>query len=247
MAFHRITYHEQYKFATLHNYGCTFRCSFCSYKLRSGAEGRPGFAYPKPEKFLSVDEIKKVLLDLRPEKVYFMGGEPTVAKELPEILEFAKNELHAMTKLGHTNGSMLPMKNLDGANVGFKAWSSDLHEKITGRPKELIYGNFENAFKSGMTLAANMVYIPNLVEDDEFKGCLEFLSNLSPDIPFHIMGYIPVPGEPYRRPTDEEMAHITELCKKYLNNVAASHLTTDEAMDLACRDDRFRVKTVAGA
>ncbi len=247
MAFHKITYHEQYKFATLHNYGCTFRCSFCSYKLRSGADGRPGFAHPRPQQFLSVEEIKKVLRDLHPEKVYFMGGEPTVAKELPEILAFAKNELHAMTKLGHTNGSMLPLENLDGANVGFKAWSNDLHEKITGRPKELIYGNFEKAFQSGMTLAANMVYIPGLVEKDEFAGCLEFLSKLSDGIPFHIMGYIPVPGEPYRRPTDEEMQDITQFCKQYLKNVAASHLTTDEALDLACRDDRFRVKTVAGA
>ena len=247
MAFHKITYHEQYKFATLHNYGCTFRCSFCSYKLRSGADGRPGFAHPRPQQFLSVEEIKKVLRDLHPEKVYFMGGEPTVAKELPEILAFAKNELNAMTKLGHTNGSMLPLENLDGANVGFKAWSNDLHEKITGRPKELIYGNFEKAFQSGMTLAANMVYIPGLVEKDEFAGCLEFLSKLSDGIPFHIMGYIPVPGEPYRRPTDEEMQDITQFCKQYLKNVAASHLTTDEALDLACRDDRFRVKTVAGA
>ena len=130
MAFHRITYHEQYKFATLHNYGCTFHCSFCSYKLRSGAEGRPGFAVPAPKRYLSVDEIKSVLLDLRPEKLYFMGGEPTVAGELPEILEFAKKELKCVTKLGHTNGSKLPMVNLDGANVGFKAWSSELHEKI---------------------------------------------------------------------------------------------------------------------
>ncbi|MBE6369289.1 MAG: radical SAM protein [Lentisphaerae bacterium] len=246
MAFHRITYHEQYKFATLHNYGCTFRCSFCSYKLRSGAEGRPGFAYPKPQRYLSVDEIKDVLRKLQPEKVYFMGGEPTVAKELPEILDFAKNELGAMTKLGHTNGSMLPLDNLDGANVGFKAWSKDLHEKITGRPKDLIYGNFEKAFQSGMTLAANMVYVPGLVEADEFRGCVEFLSSLSDDIPFHIMGYIPVPGEPYRRPEQGEMESITELCRKYLKNVAASHLTTEEALDLSCRDDRFRVKVVAG-
>ncbi len=246
MAFYRITYHEQYKFATLHNYGCTFHCSFCSYKLRSGADGRPGFAMPRPQKYLTIDEIKNVLLDLQPEKVYFMGGEPTVAKELPEILEFAKNELHAMTKLGHTNGSMLPLANLDGANVGFKAWSDDLHEKITGRPKKLIYGNFENAFKNGMQLAANMVYIPGLVDTDEFKGCLEFLSNLSCDIPFHIMGYIPIPGEPWRRPDDHEMAAMKELCQKYLKNVGASHLTTNEALDLACRDDRFRVKTVAG-
>ena len=246
MAFHRITYHEQYKFATLHNYGCTFHCSFCSYKLRSGAEGRPGFAVPAPKRFLSVEEIKKVLLDIRPEKVYFMGGEPTVAKELPEILAFAKNELGAETKLGHTNGSNLALANLDGANVGFKAWSEDLHQEITGRPKALIYDNFAAAFKRGMNLAANMVYVPGLVEDAEFIGCLEFLRDLSPDIPFHIMGYIPVPGQPYRRPTDDEMTHITELCKKYLNKVAASHLTSDQAKDLACRDDRFRVKTVAG-
>ena len=247
MAFYRITWNEKYDFATLHNWGCTFHCPFCSYKLRSGAGGRPGFAEPKPVRFLTVEEQKDALRRIRPGKVYFMGGEPTVAKELPEILAFAKNELHAMTKLGHTNGSMLPLENLDGANVGFKAWSSSLHEKITGRPKELIYGNFEKAFKSGMSLAANMVYIPGLVEADEFKGCLEFLSNLSDEIPFHIMGYIPVPGEPYRRPADEEMTAITELCRQYLKNVAASHLTTAEALDLACRDDRFRVKTVAGA
>ena len=246
MAFYRITYHEKYNFATLHNWGCTFSCPYCSYKLRSGAEGRPGFAVPAPKRYLSMDEIKSVLLDLRPGKLYFMGGEPTVARELPEILEFAKKELKCITKLGHTNGSKLPMENLDGANVGFKAWSSELHEKITGRPKELIYGNFKKAFEEGMTLAANMVYVPGLVEEDEFKGCLEFLSSLSPDIPFHIMGYIPVPGEPWRRPTDEEMFNITELCKKYLTSVAASHLTTEEALDLACRDDRFRVKTVAG-
>lgn len=246
MAFHRITYHPEYKFATLHNYGCTFRCSFCSYKLRSGSDGRPGFAVPAPKKFLSVAEIKKVLSDLQPEKVYFMGGEPTVARELPEILKFAKDELHAETKLGHTNGSMLPMANLDGANVGFKAWSADLHEKITGRPKDLIYNNFRNAFHAGMALAANMVYVPGLVEDSEFIGCLEFLSGLSPDIPFHIMGYIPVPGEPWRRPEKDEMERITALCRKYLANVAASHLTSAEALDLGCRDDRFRVITVAG-
>ena len=39
MAFYKITYHEKYRFATLHNFGCTFRCPVCSYKLRSGPEG----------------------------------------------------------------------------------------------------------------------------------------------------------------------------------------------------------------
>src|SRR5574344_1551944 len=123
MAFYRITWNEKYRFATLHNWGCTFHCSFCSYKLRSGADGRPGFAEPKPARFLSVAEQKETLRRLKPDKVYFMGGEPTVAAEIDDMIRWAKEELHAEVKLGHTNGSRLPIPGLDGANVGFKAWS----------------------------------------------------------------------------------------------------------------------------
>ncbi len=247
MAFHRITYHQEYKFATLHNYGCTFKCSFCSYKLRSGADGVPGLAYPKPERFLTVDEMKSALRSVSPVKVYFMGGEPTTARELDEMLDFAKNELGAVTKLGHTNGSKLPLPNLDGANIGFKAWSDALHEQITGRPKSLIYDNFRRAFESGMELAANMVFVPGLVDLDELEGTVKFLGGLSRDIPFHIMGYIPVPGQTWPRPTARQMAEAETLCRRYLNNVAASHLTTEEALDLSARDNRFKVKVIAGS
>ena len=64
-----------------------------------------------------------------------MGGEPTAATELPEMLDFAKNTLRARTYLGHTNGSKLPLPNLDGANVGLKAWDEKVHLAYTGRPK----------------------------------------------------------------------------------------------------------------
>ena len=246
MAFYRITYNEKYDFATLHNWGCTFRCPYCSYKLRSGADGRPGFATPKPEKFLSVAEQKKALLEVRPSKVYFMGGEPTVAAELEEMLIFAKEELGAETKLGHTNGCRLPLPCLDGANVGFKAWSEELHLQITGKPKSLIYDNFRNAFHAGVKMAANMVYIPGFVDLDELEGCVKFISSLDREIPFHIDGYIPIPGQPHRRPTDEEMIQAEQLVKSYLPNCRYSHLTSEEALDLSARDDRFRVKRIAG-
>lgn len=246
MAFYRITYHDTRKFATLHNFGCTFRCPFCSYKLRSGAEGTPGHAWPRPEKFLTVNEIKQALRSAAPGRVYFMGGEPTTAKELPELLRFAKCELGAVTRLGHTNGSLLPLDCLDGANVGFKAWSEELHLAITGRPKQLIYDNFRRACDAGLDMAANMIYIPGLVEEAEFEGTLRFLAGISPDIPFHIMGYIPVPGQPYRRPSGGEMEQIAGFCRGFLRSVAVSHLTTEQALDLSSRDDRFRVRTIAG-
>jgi pyruvate formate lyase activating enzyme len=246
MAFYRITYHEKYNFATLHNWGCTFRCPYCSYKLRSGAEGRPGFAVPKPEKFLSVEEQKAALRQVRPAKVYFMGGEPTVAAELEEMLRFAKEELDAETKLGHTNGCRLPLPFLDGANVGFKAWSGDLHLQITGKPKSLIYDNFSKAFDAGMNMAANMVYIPGFVDLDELEGCVKFISALDKNIPFHIDGYIPIPGQPHRRPTADEMLQAEQLVRSFLPNCRYSHLSSAEALDLSARDDRFRVKRIAG-
>ena len=243
MSFYRITHNQKYDFATLHNWGCTFHCPFCSYKLRGG---RSGFAYPEPERFLTVEEQKAALSGVRPGKVYFMGGEPTVAKEIREMIRFAKCELGAFTKLGHTNGSNLQLGYLDAANIGFKAWDEDLHLKLTGRPKSLIFDNFSRAFDSGMQLSASMIYIPGLIGLDEMEGVLKYLAALDKNIPFHIMGYIPVPGLEYERPTDSQMAEAMSLCKSFLTNVGASHLTPEEALDLTSRDDRFDVTVIAG-
>ena len=243
MSFYRITQNKKYDFATLHNWGCTFRCPFCSYKLRGGESG---FAYPKPERFLSVTEQKNALLQAKPGKVYFMGGEPTVAKELREMVEFSKKELGAYTKLGHTNGSDLKIPFLDAANIGFKAWSDELHRRLTGRPKSLIFDNFSCAFDAGMELSASMIYIPGLVDLDEMEHVLKYLAALDKNIPFHIMGYIPVPGLDYRRPTSEEMEDAKKLCLSYLSKVGVSHLTSEEALDLTSRDDRFNVEVIAG-
>jgi len=245
MAFHKITYNEKHRFATLHNYGCTFRCPVCSYKLRSGPDGRPGFAFEKPERYLRVDEMKRALQSVSVEKVFFMGGEPTVAKELPEMLDFVKNALGVNAYLGHTNGSKLPLPNLDGANVGLKAWDEKVHLAYTGCAKRPVFDNFAAAVGAGLEMKANVVYIPGLVDLDQVEAITAWVATLGRTIPFHIMGYIPVPGQPYARPTDEQMAAAVEVCRKHLDRVASSHLSSLEALDLSARDDRFIVRQIA--
>ena len=245
MAFYKITYNEKYRFATLHNFGCTFRCPVCSYKLRSGADGTPGQSYPRPDRFLSLDEAKRALATVNVEKVYFMGGEPTVAPDLPVLLDFARNTLGVKTYLGHTNGSKLPLPNLNGANVGLKAWDEKVHLAYTGRPKQPIFDSFRAAFAAGLEMKANVVYVPGLVDVDQVEAIAAWLAMLSPEIPFHIMGYIPVPGQSYSRPTAEQMAAAVEVCRKHLTTVASSHLTSQEARDLSARDDRFIVRQIA--
>jgi pyruvate formate lyase activating enzyme len=246
MAFYKVTYNKKHRFATVHNYGCTFRCPICSYRLASGADGVPGCVYPKPEHFLTDDEIKDALLSVSPEQVNFMGGEPTVAKALPDILKFAKNELNARTALGHTNGNDLDLKYLDAANVGLKAWDENVHEFITGVPKEKIYSSFTKAAENDIELSANLIYIPGLVDVDQIGSVAEFLSSFN-DIKFHIMGYIPVPGQPYRRPTADEMENAQRIAQRYLKDVQYSHLTPERVMSLNRVDDRFDVRVIAGS
>ena len=245
MPFFKITYNQKYRFATLHNTGCTYKCSVCSYKIHSGADGTPGQVYPRPEQFLAADHMKEVLRSVSFDRLLFMGGEPTVAKELPEMLDFGKNTLGVKTYLGHTNGNRLPLPNLDGANVGLKAWDENTHLRYTGRPKRPIFDNFAAAVHAGLDMKANVVFIPGLVDLDQIEAIAQWLAGLNPEIPFHIMGYIPVPGQPYERPTTEQMDAAVRVCERYLRHVDRSHLTTEEARNLTCRDDRFVVEQIA--
>lgn len=245
MAFYNVTYNKKHDFATVHNYGCTFKCPICSYKLRSGPEGRPGFAYPRPERFLKASEIEDVLMELHPSRVNFMGGEPTVSKDLQRILTFCKKEIGAITSLGHTNGSNLSLKDLDAANVGLKAWYEDVHLQLTGIKKEKIYGEVERAVARGMDIAANIIFIPGYVDVDQVEKTAEFLSDLG-IYKFHIMGYIPVPGQTYRRPTSEEMEAACSAAQKFITNTCYSHLSPEEVISLDRKDDRFDVEVVLG-
>ena len=200
MAFFKITHNEKHRFATVHNHGCTFRCGVCSYKLRSGPDGPPGRSVPAPERFLDLDEVKRALDGLAIDRLFFMGGEPTVAKDLPEMLRYAKERLGVRTYLGHTNGSRLPLAHLDGANVGLKAWDDRVHEAYTGRPRRPIFDNFAAAVAAGLEMKANAVLVPGLVDTDQVEAIAAWLATLDPGIPFHVMGYIPVPDSPSRDP-----------------------------------------------
>jgi len=241
MAFYKVTDNEHHNFATVHNYGCTFRCPTCSYKLRSGPTGKPGLAYPGPERYLDTAKIKETLRRLPIKNLYFMGGEPTVAKDLPEMLRFAKEDLNVGTRLGHTNGSKIPLPYLDGANVGLKAWDEDLHRTLTGQERDQIFANVDAAYEAGMDLKINVVYVPGLVDLDQVEGIAAWLATVDRSIPFHIMGYIPVPGQPYPQPTEEQMEAAEMVSKRYLRHVASSRLAPDHALHLADRDDRFAV------
>jgi sulfatase maturation enzyme AslB (radical SAM superfamily) len=81
MVIHKITYSKAFKRVNLHNYGCNFNCDWCLYKL----EGRT-----RPNKFLQISQIKKILGELDIERAHFVGGEVTTYPLLREITDFTE-------------------------------------------------------------------------------------------------------------------------------------------------------------
>ncbi|MEN6458977.1 MAG: radical SAM protein [Thermoguttaceae bacterium] len=235
MPFYKVTYSEQYRRATLHNWGCNFRCQGCTYKLKQTQQ---------PRQFLATSAIEQCLRGLDLDAVHFMGGEPTINPQLPEMLAFCKRELGLITRLGHTNGSGLIVKDLDAANVSFKAFDDDLHRQYTGASVLPSLDNFRRSWEAGLAMKASTVFNPDFGGIEQVARVAEFVGRIDRTIPFHVLGYIPVPGAPWRRPTDEEMAEAVQTAQGYLDTVTFSHCTSEQAKDLRQRDDRFAVRQV---
>ena len=67
-----------------------------------------------------------------------------------------------------------------------------------------------------------------------------FISSIDNEIPFHIIGYIPVPGCIWRRPTQNEMEGAIQIAKKYLKKITYSRLSRWQMQNIRKIDKRFQ-------
>jgi len=235
MAIHSITYSEKYRRATLHNQGCNYRCRGCSYRLKPQRV---------PERLPSLGDVRACLRGLGLEAVHFMGGEPTTNAQLPGLLAFCKESLGVRTRLGHTNGSNLVLTNLDGMNVSFKGLTDEHYLDYTGQPAQPVYRSFRTAFEAGLELKASTVLIPGYCDLDQVEGIASFVGGLSRAIPFHLMGFIPVPGAPWSRPSEEAMEEALSAIRRHVDTITSSHLTSEALVAGTRHDDLFVVERV---
>lgn len=237
MAIYKITYSKEFKRANLHNHGCNFHCAWCLYKL----EGKS-----KPENFLKLDETKKTLRELDIERVHFIGGEITTYSQLSKITDYTKNDLGVYTKIGHSNGFNLPPKSIDAISISIKSLSEDFYQNFTGKSNKTVLENFKTLYKRGVKVDASSVYIPGLVEDDEISRIAGFIAKVDPEITYHITGYIPVPGVPWRSPTYEEIIRGKNAAEEYLEDVNMSwFLSSDHYRKMINDNPQYQKMNVA--
>ncbi|NYT11878.1 MAG: radical SAM protein [Methanomassiliicoccales archaeon] len=237
MAIHKVTYNPDYRRGNVHNHGCGFKCTWCSYRLKERE---------MPCRFLHDDEVKTALSNLDVDRVHFIGGEPTTYPGLAELASFAHDEMGVVTKLGHSNGARVPPEGIDEANISIKTLKENIHVDHCGVPSSMVQSNFRTAYENGVKLDASSVLIPGLIDVEEILRIAEFVSSIDDTIPYHIIGYIPVPDAPWRRPSFEEVQRAEAGAKQWLKTVTLSCWSEKEwSMDPAERDQRYRKIRVA--
>ncbi|MEM2955243.1 MAG: radical SAM protein [Nitrososphaerales archaeon] len=231
---YHITHHAHDNSIYVFFQGCNFQCKGCILKqliwdchLKDNIQ-RELQAINDLRK-LSLDGFKIIVKGLNVKRAVLGGGEPTLDKELPDIISML-NALDVKTHL-LTNGYILDKKfieklekaGLSSTYVSIKAYDNDTHRFYTGQTNEPVLDNFKLLSKSRIELMAESVLIPGLIEQDEIERIARFIASIDPSIPYRIDGFIPIHDAPWKASSQEEVIEASKIAKKHLKNVHYMH------------------------
>jgi pyruvate-formate lyase-activating enzyme len=198
--------------------GCNLRCHGCitdHHPEDCHLDERVGGKNPH----LSTDEAISKIEPLSFKRVLFLGKEPTMDDDFPELAHSIKERFSSHNVL-LTNGCIFWDREVDEVCVSIKAITRDIFREFTGSDcVDLVINNFRRYSKNNIILRAESLYVPKLIDMDEIEGIAAFISTVDPCIPYRIDAYIPHKGDRFRRPTKEEMEMAKEVAKRYLRNV----------------------------
>jgi pyruvate formate lyase activating enzyme len=192
-----------------------------------------------------VEQVEEVLEGLDIERVHFLGGEPTLNPDLSRLAHFARVTLGVHAKIGHSNGSLMPPEDIEATSVSIKALDERVHIQYTGVSNASVLRNFARAYQAGVKMEASSVFIPDYVDCDEIEKVARFVAEIDPGIPYHIVGYIPVPDSPWRAPTPDEVERAAAIAKSYLFHVTFSCLSIEDFLKVKALDPRYESIRVA--
>lgn len=189
------------RFGRVHNYlrisltdRCNLRCTYCMPAL--------GMQFTRPEHLLTTPEILrlgKLFVGLGVDKIRLTGGEPTLHKDLPDIV----SGLSSLDGLDHltltTNALKLPhmaaelkKRGLTGITISLDSLKPDRFNQIARRDRiDQALAGIEAAIHAGFSpVKINVVVMAN-VNEDEILDFLRWGEDKPVDIRF--IEYMPFP------------------------------------------------------
>ena len=175
---------------SLGSLGCTMNCPFCQ---------NHDIARPESEiatTFISPQALAAKARDLGQQAVAYTYNEPTLQTEY--ILKAAPwlNEFDVRTVLV-TNGQMSAeaanalASVVAAANIDLKSFNRTAYSAMGGS-SSAVKGNIVLLAEKGVHVEVTTLVVPGLSDnEDDFANLVDWLAELSPDIPFHISRYFP--------------------------------------------------------
>ncbi|NVM37953.1 MAG: radical SAM protein [Candidatus Lokiarchaeota archaeon] len=156
--------------------------------------------------------------------VAFTGGDIACqANFYVEVTKKIKQKCDDIWVLLESNGYGLTPKNLDlfqkaGLDsfwLDIKAYDEEIYKRLCGTSNKTVLDSPKEIIKRNFVLEILTVYIPNLIEVDQFEKIAQLIFEIDENIPFHILAFFPkYKLESYRSPTLDEILETYKVIKR---------------------------------
>ncbi|MBN2491810.1 MAG: AmmeMemoRadiSam system radical SAM enzyme [Planctomycetes bacterium] len=209
--FHFLPDHTSYSIGTV---GCNFRCLHCqnfsiSQEPRLGAraaKGRePAVVCPSledlqaavPGQWVTPAGLVEDALATGCRSIAYTYNEPTIFYEL--ALDTARLARDAgLANVFVTNGAITaaPLERiapvLDAANIDLKNFDPAAHQRMTGAALAPVLDSIHRYHRLGIWIEVTTLVVPGYNDaEDQLRALAGFLSDLDPDIPWHVTRFHP--------------------------------------------------------
>jgi pyruvate formate lyase activating enzyme len=187
--------------------GCDFDCLGCQNHELS----RPGPSFKGAGSMAATPEdMAKVAKESGARSISFTYSEPTVFYEFARDVGVLAKEM-GLPSAWVTNGFMSPRTlysledHVRAMNIDLKGISEDFYREVTGGRLAPVKENIKRSFEKGIHVEVTTLLIPGLNDGErELNELSQFLSSISPSLPWHISRFSPLRKQRHLETTGRE-------------------------------------------
>lgn len=207
---------------SLGSIGCTMNCPFCQNHLIARPKKLPAMNHE-----ISPYELVQNVKNLGLNSVAFTYNEPTLQAEYicsaAPILHENRIAIVLVTNGAMSNEAASEIISCLGregaANIDIKAFSDDAYRKLGGN-FQAVKNNIKAFINAGVHTELTHLVVPGINDNIEsFAEMINWIADISPDIPLHVTRYFPARNY-YEPPTKLELLRsMASLAKKKLKYI----------------------------
>ncbi len=211
--------------------GCNLNCPFCQ---NAEISQNTNVSFDT----VSIDKLYSILDNYNEDKIAFTYTEPLVWYEY--IYDFAtkyKDIKIVIVSNGHINKT--PMKKIapliSAANIDIKSFNDEYYRSILNGNLSTVKQSIEILFSHNVHLEVTHLLIENDNDNEkEFREMIDFISNISHDIPLHISRYFPAYNY-HKKPTSlKRLEQFYSIASQKLNFVYIGNIPGNKFSTTIC-------------